>query len=186
MSELFQAHIQKNHGGVGAVIHDTNLKPRPVSPPPPEVIMQARKEKEIEARRKRDADEIQRNATIGIDALPNLNPEQVQPDFPMVTPKTNKCVIYEAAGTDLTNMHTRTLESKMEDEAAFYCPHCDFSADKQIVMGDHVVLSHAMAHIARNSKPAEEKECTLCHTRLANVAQLQDHVRSEHPDVVVV
>ena len=107
--------------------------------------MQARKEKEIEARRKRDADEIQRNATIGIDALPNLNPEHVQPDVPVMTPK---CVISEAAGTDLTN----TLESKMEDEVAFYCPHCDFTADRQIVMGDHVVLSHTMAHIARNAR----------------------------------
>ena len=34
---MFQAHIQKNHGGKGSVIHDTNLKPKIVSPPPPEV-----------------------------------------------------------------------------------------------------------------------------------------------------
>jgi len=34
------AHIQKNHEGVGSVIHDTNLKPKTVSPPPGEILKQ--------------------------------------------------------------------------------------------------------------------------------------------------
>ena len=69
----------------------------------------------------------------------------------------------------------------------FHCPHCeDFKADDQLLMGDHVVINHVKEHISRNAKPPEVHECSLCHKKVASLNLLQDHVRSEHPDVVVI
>ena len=69
----------------------------------------------------------------------------------------------------------------------FHCPHCDdFKAEDQLLMGDHVVINHVKEHISRNNKPPETHECSLCHKKVASLNLLQDHVRSEHPDVVVI
>ena len=68
----------------------------------------------------------------------------------------------------------------------FHCPHCDFKADDQLLMGDHVVINHVKEHISRNAKPPETHDCSLCHKKVASLNLLQDHVRSEHPDVVVI
>ena len=68
----------------------------------------------------------------------------------------------------------------------FHCPYCDFKADDQLLMGDHVVINHVKEHISRNAKPPETHDCSLCHKKAASLNLLQDHVRSEHPDVVVI
>ena len=48
------------------------------------------------------------------------------------------------------------------------------------------VGNHVKEHISRNAKPPETHECSLCHKKVASLNLLQDHVRSEHPDVVVI
>ena len=64
----------------------------------------------------------------------------------------------------------------------FHCPHCE----DQLLIGDHVVINHVKEHISRNAKPPGTHECWLCHKKGASLNLLQDHVRSEHPDVVVI
>ena len=64
----------------------------------------------------------------------------------------------------------------------FHCPHCE----DQLLMGDQVVINHVKEHISCNAKPPGTHECSLCHKKGASLNLLQDHVRSEHPDVVVI
>ena len=53
-------------------------------------------------------------------------------------------------------------------------------------MGDHVVINHIKEHISSNAQPPETHYCLLRHKKVASLNLLQDHVRSEHPDVVVI
>ena len=34
----------------------------------------------------------------------------------------------------------------------FYCPYCEFSADNQLTIGDHVMYGHTKEHLARNAR----------------------------------
>ena len=125
---------------MGAVIHDTNLKPRTVSPPPTEFIMQSLEE------------------TVDNTELLESGDDEDQYD-----------------------------QVEDQDENYFHCPYCeDFKTDDQILIGDHVIINHRKEHIARNSQPPEIHECSLCNKKLVSGNQLQDHVRSDHPDVVVI
>ena len=83
---------------------------------------------------------------------------------------------------------TKKNNKLISDECYFFhCPHCeDLKADDQLLMGDHVIINHVKEHISRNAKPLETHECSLCHKNGASLNFLQDHVRSEHPDVVVI
>ena len=82
---------------------------------------------------------------------------------------------------------TKKNNKLISDECYFFhCPYCDFKADDQLLMGDHVVINHVKEHISRNAKPPETHDCSLCHKKVASLNLLQDHVRSEHPDVVVI
>lgn len=160
--------------------------------------MQARKD--LEASKRQQQEEDHRPETIGIDALPSEKAQQVQISFPELAPKTNKIKVMIApsakrvtqtqvvtpAGPTVIASPQRDRDEPVDCGVQFYCPHCDFKAVTQIAMGDHVVLNHHEAHIARNAKPPEEKECDICQIKLANGTQYQDHVRKEHPDVVVV
>jgi hypothetical protein len=60
------------------------------------------------------------------------------------------------------------------------------SAEDHLLMGDHVVINHIKEHISYNPKAPETHECSLCHKKIASLNLLQDHVRSEHPDFVVI
>jgi hypothetical protein len=203
---FFQAHIAKNHGSVGAVIHDTNLKPRNVSPPPPEVIMQAKREMQV-AKDKAIALQQQQSGIggssphtthISIDALPNERPQnnQIQFQLPELAPKTNKIqVSFPEQRSTMANTKIRILAPApkpnivvMASVPGFYCPHCDFKSDVQTIMGDHVVLNHVEEHIARNARVILSQTCTLCQKMVPTGAALQEHVRQAHPDghVVVV
>lgn len=147
------SHIEKNHGGKGTVIHDTNLRPRPVSPPPPEVLLRAKEESFV-----------QKAATIGIDALPEDENQQVKLNLPEIAPKTNKLrIAMPKTNKKRTNSliekskertinHEVTSEAEEEEHFFFHCPYCDFKSDIQIIIGDHVVLNHVELHIARNAK----------------------------------
>ena len=55
-----------------------------------------------------------------------------------------------------------------------------------LLIGNHVVTNHTKEHSARNAQPPVKQECSLCYRKLDTEYQLQDHVRAEHPDVVVV
>ena len=140
-------------------IHDINLRPRPVSPPPPEVLLQAKEESLI----KKAA------TTIGIDALPEDENQQVKLNLPEIAPKTNKLRIAlpktnkKRTNSLIEKSKERTLDNEVSSKAEkeeekeeelfyFHCPYCDFKSDIQIIIGDHVVLNHVELHIARNAK----------------------------------
>ena len=68
----------------------------------------------------------------------------------------------------------------------FHCPYCDFKADDQLFMGDHVVINHIKEHISSNAQPPETHYCLLRHKKVASLNLFQDHIRSEHPDMAVI
>ena len=166
-----QSHIEKNHDGIGSVIHDTNLRPRPVSPPDPELLIQAKKEMAEQNIEDEDSD-LGRPATIGIDALPDRDQSQVQINFPELAPKTNKLHISSKIATpfmlqseedeDLENLITAESDSEEEEEEeeefTFHCPFCEFNSDNQIMIGDHVILNHVKEQATRNAKIYEVKQ----------------------------
>ena len=160
------AHIQKNHGGVGTVIHNTQLKPRPVSPPSEEQVVN------------------------------EANNELVDNEFQSLSSK-NIQYLSSSKGDTWTNKSSerripsilkrkRNQDKEEDDVVPFFCPYCDFNSDSQIGMGDHVVLNHMEDHIMRNAQAPDLKDCSLCHKKLATTIQLQEHVRAEHPDVLVI
>lgn len=144
------AHIQKNHGGDGAVIHDTNLKPKTVSPPPPS----------------ENTDQM----------LENLENQDL-----MNSDNENQTEL-RSDNTDMSSFDEKIIS----EERYFHCPHCDYKADDQLLMGDHVVINHVKEHISRNAKPPKLHECNLCQKKVPSLNLLQSHVRAEHPDVVVL
>ena len=151
----FQAHINKNHGGLGTVIHDTNMRPKPVSPPPFQGLQT-----------EQESAEKEETALDG--EMKNISNEEIPPD------------------EEMKNLSKEETPPDEETKTCFHCPYCDFEADSQINMGDHVVLNHAKDHITRNSQPPQAKECTVCHKKLSNLHKLQDHMRLEHmPDKMV-
>ena len=145
-------HIQKNHAGVGTVIHNTELKPRPVSPPSVK-----------EADEELVSDNSQTTTTFNIQDWSSLKGRRI----PSI-------------------LKRKKIQEKEGDVVPFFCPYCDFNSDSQIDMGDHVVLNHMEEHISRNAQAPDPKDCSLCHKKLATTVLLQEHVRAEHPDVLVI
>ena len=153
------AHIEKNHGGIGEVLYDPNMRPRPVSPPAPEVIMQAKKD--ITA----DYDDVSTSFS-GMDT-----DEQSEIDSAGTAPQSTKIkirvpqkckppipVIMEGMeNTEISNdMSDDESESDEEvdanEEFFFHCPYCEFKSDIQITICDHVIINHTEKHIARNAQ----------------------------------
>ena len=165
-----QSHIEKNHGGIGSVIHDTNLRPRPVSPPDQELFIQAQNEMTEQNIEDEDSVDLGRPATIGIDALPDRDQSQLQINYPELAPKTNKLHISSKIATpfsmlqsedeeDLENLMTAESDSEEEEEEfTFHCPFCEFNSDNQIMIGDHVILNHVKEQATRNAKIYEVKQ----------------------------
>ena len=162
-----QSHIEKNHGGIGTVIHDTNLRPRPVSPPDPELLIQGQREMAEQNIEDEDLD-LGRPATIGIDALPDRDQSQLQINFPELAPKTNKLHNSSKIATpfmhqseeeeeDLENFVTAESDCE-EEEFTFHCPFCEFNSDNQIIIADHVILNHVKEQTTRNAKIYDAKQ----------------------------
>ena len=129
----FKAHIRKNHGGVGSVMHDKSLKPRSVSPPCQQLIAEAEKEL-VE-------DNPQASSRLGIQALPHSGGEPV-----------TEAVKHYRRIPAILNRKRYNEGQDLKDSVPFYCPHCNFSSDLQLVIGDHVVIEHMNEHIKRNAQ----------------------------------
>ena len=159
-----QTHIQKNHGGSGAVIHDASLKPRSVSPPA-------------------------QNLTEG-----SITDDQASEDSLDIPSGSTRRTYSQKTIRHIPRILNRSRHQEAEEEedthalvVPFYCPYCDFNSDSQIEIGDHVVLNHVAEHIQRNAQPPPDpKECNLCLVQVTSARMLERHVRSEHPDVLVV
>lgn len=182
------SHIEKSHGGIGAVIHNADLKPKSVSPPPPEVLKAAL-----------EAAQFKRGPTLwgtSSNPVPIMN----MPDMPL--PQDNN-------------------SDSNEDDDAFVCPHCDFTAGTQIDMGEHVMTNHRVEQVAKEkglvklediaaaqaTLPLETAggsvitanqrvmvvtkaknplhQCSLCLRQYQTPIRLKMHVRKEHPDVII-
>ena len=166
-----QSHIEKNHGGIGSVIHDTTLKPRPVSPLEQDLFIQAQNEMAEQNMEDEDSD-LGRPATIGIDALPDRDQSQLQINFPELAPESNKLHVsskiitpfmQQSEGEDVENLMTAESDTEEEEEEelegfTFHCPFCEFNSDNQIVIGDHVILNHVKEQATRNAKIYEVKQ----------------------------
>lgn len=165
------SHIEKNHGGIGSVIHDTTLKPRPVSPLEQDLFIQAQNEMAEQNMEDEDSD-LGRPATIGIDALPDRDQSQLQINFPELAPESNKLHVsskiitpfmQQSEGEDVENLMTAESDTEEEEEEelegfTFHCPFCEFNSDNQIVIGDHVILNHVKEQATRNAKIYEVKQ----------------------------
>ena len=159
-------HIQKNHGGVGAVIHNTQLKPRPVSPPSEQVAQDLA------------SDDHQTINRLQVQILPKSGSE-TNTLSPKISDKRVPAILKPA-------ILKRPKHQIEEDIVPFCCPYCDFSSDAQVDMGDHVVLNHMNEHISRNAQAPDPKDCSLCHKKFATTEQLKNHVQAKHPDVLVI
>ena len=80
----------------------------------------------------------------------------------------------------------RSRNQVAEEITLFYCPYCDFASYSQMKIGDHVVDNHVDENIERNAQAPDIIECNLCFAQVTNGKMLEQHVRSEHPDVLVV
>ena len=158
------AHIEKNHGGIGEVLHDPNLKPRPVSPPAPEVMIQAKKDSieyhdgidRIDNLTGMDTDEIGTELSETASKqhtklkVKIKNPHKFKPPTPVI--------MEQMENTEPSNETSDESESdeEVDDSEAFFfhCPYCEFKSDIQITICDHVIINHTEKHIARNAQMA--------------------------------
>ena len=146
------------------------------------------------------------NELIGIDALPTNISNQIEPALPESYLTKTKSRGREVVPQPWPKPRPQQQEEQEREvspprlpdvEPAFYCPHCDFKADEQFVMGDHVVLNHAKDHIERNAREsypldsemdsdqAEDVQCLLCKANLSSPSEMTLHVKENHPEVVV-
>ena len=158
-----QTHIQKNHGGSGAVIHDASLKPRSVSPPA-------------------------QNSTEG-----SITEDQASEDSLDMPSGSTRRTYSQKTIRHIPRILNRSRHQEAEEEedthapvVPFYCPYCDFASYSQMKIGDHVVDNHVDENIERNAQAPDIIECNLCFAQVTNGKMLEQHVRSEHPDVLVV
>ena len=122
----------KHHGGGGTVLHDPSSKPRNIISSP--------LSKELRLRVGQDGEMIQPEKTKTFNSIKNLLPTQPLAKSSLPGVRQQHVIVSRPDPAPVPEPEVEPPKDKEMEEKewkhTFYCPHCDFESEDQLLMGN--------------------------------------------------